>query len=146
MNASVETWLNYNVTFNADVVYSPWQSIDGYPFTGIQVVPEIRYYINSVFDGLYVGGFASLHSVKLPNWSSLKSDQYHKGSGYGFGASVGYQFFVTNKWNLDLYVGYGWAYLDHKTYDKRTKEQTRGWHGTAKWMPMKIGVALSYAL
>ena len=146
INGSVETWINDNMTFNVDAVFSPWSSIDSYPFVLGQLVPEVRYYTNSIFDGFYVGAFASLHTYKMAKWSSLKSEQYFKGSGYGMGLSAGYQFFITNRWNLDLYVGYGWAYGNHKKYDINTDEAVTGSKGTGTWIPMKIGVGISYSL
>lgn len=146
VNGSVETWLNDNMTLNVDAVFSPWKSINGYPFILGQLVPEVRYYTNSIFDGFYVGAFASLHTIKMPTFGSIENKEYYKGSGYGLGVSAGYQFFITNRWNLDLYIGYGWTHLNQKRYDRKTDEATTGYNGKGKWLPMKVGVAISYAL
>ena len=146
INASVETKLNDKLTFNTDAVFSPWESVGGYPFLIGMLMPEVRYYTRKANDGFYLGAFSTIHTYKMSKWDHIRKNEYQKGWGYGFGASVGYQLPVSDRWNLDLYAGYGWVHGEYKGYYIDSGEKYTDWNGSGEWIPLKLGVSFSYRI
>jgi hypothetical protein len=66
VNPQVEFALSPHSTFQTEVVYSPWRSIDGHPMHFGILQNEYRYYIKEHNSGLYLGANVAL---KLFNMS-----------------------------------------------------------------------------
>ena len=127
VNMSAETKLADKWTFNGDAVYSPWKSIEGNPMRFGQLIVEGRYYPKGAFNGLYVGG-------------------YQKGNGMSFGATLGYQIKINDRWAVDLFASYGWQHSRYKGYIKSTGEMYVGKNASAEWLPYKLGASFVYRL
>lgn len=145
-NLSVETAIGSNLTFNGDVVYSPWKSISGNHLQICQLIPEVRYYPKGAFEKFYVGGYASFHFFNMTKWNYINKDKYQKGRGYALGVVIGFQTPISDRWRLDLYAGGGWQHSQYRGYDGKTGEQYVGWNGSGEWLPYKLGVAFAYRL
>ncbi len=145
-NVSVETYLGPHFTFNGDVVMSFWESIHGRPYMGGQVIAEGRYYIKEAFRGFYAGAYFGFDRYRVSKWDHPATDIHH---GYGLapGLTLGYQFSIGGRWNMDCYVGGGWHAGRYYMTDKNTGEVTvEKWNKSGEWIPYKAGVAFSYRL
>lgn len=146
-NMSVETpVLGDKWTFNTDVVFSPWESVDGNVFKFVQVIPEIRYYPKGAFNGFYAGAYLGWHDFRITKWNYLNTGRYQKGTGYSVGAVIGYQVAISNRWSLDVYAGGGLQNSTYRGYDSGTGEMYASWNGSGEWMPYKVGISFAYIL
>lgn len=145
-NLSVETKLAERWTFNGEILYSPWKSITGNRFEFGQLIPEVRYYFDESFKGIYVGGYASFHLFNMTKWNYWNKGKYQKGWGYSFGATIGYNVQINKRWNLDVYMGAGWQNSQYRGYDSRTGEMYINWNGSGEWLPYRLGITFAYRL
>ena len=82
----------------------------------LRVHPEIRYWFCESFQGHFLGlhvpfiayNFADLKVLDLEN-------ERRQGWGTGVGVSYGYQWLLSEHWNLEATLGVGYLYLN---YDK----------------------------
>lgn len=147
VNMSAETKISNKWTLNGDLVYSPWESLDGNPMKFGQVLAEGRYYPKGAFNGFYVGGYAGYHKMfKFTKWNYINKDRYQKGDGISLGATLGYELKISDRWAIDMYAGYGWQHSEYKGYVKSTGEMYVDKNGSGEWLPYKLGVAFAYRL
>lgn len=147
VNMSAETKLADKWTLNGDLVYSPWESLDGNPMKFGQAIAEGRFYTKKAFEGFYVGAYGSYHRMfKFTKWNYINSDSYQKGNGMSFGATLGYQLKINTRWSLDVYVGYGWQHSDYEGYKKSTGKKYLDKNGSGEWLPYKLGASFAYRL
>ena len=147
VNMSAETKLADNWTLNGDLIYSPWESFGGNPMKFGQVIAEGRFYSKGSFDGFYVGAYASYHKMfKFTKWNYINRDKYQKGDSMSFGATLGYQLKISDRWGLDMYASYGWQHSTYKGFVKSSGEMYVDTNRSGKWLPYKLGVAFTYRL
>lgn len=144
-NMSVEARLSDRFTFNGDFVYSPWESIKGRSLTGLQVIPEVRFYPKESFRGFYVGGFVSYDSYKMSKWDHPKTEVQH-GIGMCLGLTLGWQIDIARRWGMDFYVGGGWHKGWYYGVNTLTGERYVDWNKSGEWLPYKAGVTFVYRL
>ncbi len=83
---------------------------------------EYRYWPAGKFNGHFFGAhiLGSQYNVsehKLPLLFGKESaDSRYEGMGAGVGLSYGYQFILGLRWNLELNIGVGYAYLKYDRY------------------------------
>lgn len=104
--------------------YNPWTLGSDKRIRHWFLRPEYRYWITEKYTRLYVGvhaigGKCEVGGFSLP-WlgdrlmrGSLTN--YYKGSFVGGGVSIGYQFYVSPHWNLELSAGLGVVRLNYRT-------------------------------
>ena len=167
LNAGIETQLSEKYTLQGDIFISPWKSFTGKYAQIYMMGFEGRYYFNQAFKHWYVGANISAATYKLQKWNYWKdgnfqleegspiynkSDLYQEGFTFMIGATVGYQFQLSENWNMDLYIG-GGSSQDfyegyHKTlgvrYDKPEGDNRRNRSG--EFIPYRGGVMISYKL
>lgn len=145
-NASIETKVSDRVTFNGDLVFSPWKSVNDSPFLFGQIIPEFRFYPKGAFNGFYAGAFGAFQQFKMTKWNYINTGLYQKGYGYAFGGTIGYEVPINDRWMVDIYAGAGWQNSHYKGFYTETKERYVGWNGSGEWIPYKLGAAFSYKL
>ena len=78
------------------------------------------------------------------------SDLYQNGYAIIIGATLGYQFQLSERWNMDLYLGAGSAQSFYKGYHKelgiRYDNDGRKWNKSGEFLPYRGGVMISYKL
>lgn len=147
LNMSAETKLADKWTLNGDLIYSPWESLEGNPMKFGQAIAEGRFYPKGAFDGFYVGAYASYHRlIKFTKWNYINGDKHQKGNGMSFGATLGYQLKLSDRWGLDMYASYGWQHSKYRGYVNSTGEMYVGTNRSGEWLPYKLGVAFTYRL
>lgn len=146
VNMSVETKISERWTINGDVVYSPWESINGNPMRFGQIIADGRYYPKGAFNGFYVGGYAGYHRLfKFTKWNYFNNGKYQKGNGLSLGGVVGYQVKVSDRWSIDVYAGFGWQDTNYQGYYSNG-EKYIGHNGSGEWIPYKLGASFAYRL
>lgn len=86
------------------------------------VQPELRYWICETFNGHFFGLHALVSEfnvggidIPLGRLADLKDFRY-EGYAYGAGLSWGYQWPIARRWNFEVNLGAGYAYLDYDKY------------------------------
>lgn len=165
LNAGVEYQLKEKITLQADVLISPWKSFAGKYLQIYMVGLEGRYYFKEAFEHWYVGANISgarFIMQKYNYWSAgptqytpdspiyNKADLYQDGFAFFAGATVGYQFKLADRWNMDLYLGAGTAQSFYKGYHKylgvRYDDDGRKWDRSGEWIPYRGGIMIGYKL
>lgn len=144
-NLSVETKLGKKVTFNGDVVFSFWESINSRPMRGFQLIAEGRFYIKEAFKGFYVGGYVAYDHYKVSKWGHPWYEVQH-GNGLALGITLGYQMEIARRWNMDFYAGGGWHHGWYYGEDRLNGGRYADWNRSGEWIPYKVGVAFAYKL
>ena len=165
LNAGVEYQLKDKVTLQADVFISPWKSFMGKYAQVYMIGFDGRYYFNEAFKHWYVGANISgarFIMQKYNYWSDglyqytpespfyKASDLYQNGYAIMIGGTVGYQFQLSDRWNMDLYFGAGSIQSFYRGYHKelgiRYDNDGRKWNKSGEFLPYRGGVMISYKL
>ena len=165
LNAGAEYQLNQKITLQGDVFVSPWKSFAGKPAQGYMVGFDGRYYFDEAFKHFYAGANISAARYILQKYNYWKSgpsqytpespvydkaDLYQDGYSVFLGAVVGYQFQLSENWNMDLYLGAGTAQSFYKGYHKelgiRYDNDGRKWNKSGEFIPYRGGLMISYRI
>ncbi|QOW11709.1 DUF3575 domain-containing protein [Kaistella flava (ex Peng et al. 2021)] len=165
VNAGIEYQLNEKVTLQADVFISPWKSFMGKYSQVYMVGFDARYYFDEAFKHFYVGANVSgarFIIQKYNYWGNgnyqytpespiyKTSDIYQDGFALMLGATVGYEFQISDRWNLDLYLGAGTIQSFYKGYHKelgvRYDDDGRLWNKSGEFLPYRGGIMIGYKL
>lgn len=165
LNAGLEYQLNRKMTLQGDIFISPWKSFAGKYAQVYMIGFDGRYYFQEAFTHWYVGANISVARFiiqKYTYWGEgieqytpespiyQASDLYQDGFSIFFGAVVGYQFKLSEKWNMDLYLGGGSSQGFYNGYHKelgiRYDDDGRKWNKSGEWIPYRGGLMISYKL
>jgi hypothetical protein len=164
INAGLEYQVGAKYTVQGDVFISPWKSFDGKYAQVYMLGFEPRYYFNEAFKHWYVGAniSAARYIMQKSNyWSNdpyqltvnspvyIESDLYQDGYSILFGATVGYQFKLSEKLNADVYLGAGSNQGFYKGYHKELGiryDETDKWNRSGEFIPYRGGIMISYQL
>ncbi|MGL5111948.1 MAG: DUF3575 domain-containing protein [Flavobacterium sp.] len=150
-NIGIETSIGKKLTFNFDVMTSFWKSFDGHhPMQFYTFTPEVRYHFKEKYNGWYFGGHAGPDVYKIQKWNYWNTNKYEDGFGYRLGATVGYNFKISDKILLDAFVGGGWHQGFYKGYyndgTPGRYDKAKNWNKSGEWLPYRGGLMLSYKL
>ncbi|MBP0611464.1 DUF3575 domain-containing protein [Chryseobacterium sp. cx-311] len=164
LNVGAEYQLNNKFTLQADALVSPWKSFSGHQAQLYMLGMDGRYYFDRAFRRWYVGlNISALRFIaQKPNyWGEgpyqltpnspiyNKSDLYQDGYAVLIGAVAGYQFQISEKWNIDLFVAGGNAQSLYRGYHENLGiryDELTGWNRSGEWIPYRGGVMISYKL
>ncbi len=166
VNAGLEYQLNQKFTMQGDILVSPWKSFAGHELQYYSLSLEGRYYFKEAFQGWYVGANIAASSFVLQKWNYwsdelypskneegvtfIKSNLYQKGYSVLFGATLGYQFKLSENWRMDVYGTVGSSQDFYKGYDrisgKRYDEKPDGYNRSGEILPYRGGIMISYRL
>ncbi len=144
----LETGLSKKWTFQIDAIASFWDSVDGAPLQFLIVTPEFRYYFKERFKGFYVGGHIAGTTFKLSKFFR-GNNGYEQGFGYTAGATIGIQKRLSDRFNIDIFLGGGTHQAFYKGYNKASGERVDGvvrYNKSGEWLPYRGGVMLAYKL
>lgn len=103
-----------------------------------------------MYDGFYLGPYVEAGNFNIGFWRGEERESYrYKGWGISAGLSLGYKFYLSKRFRLDLNLGLGYAHLQYDKYQLGGEwadyplelKDTRAWFG-----PTKFGVHLVYNL
>lgn len=164
VNLALEHQLSKKITVQGDVLISPWKSFDGHELQYYSISAEGRYYFNEAFRHWYVGANIAASSFVLQKWDYwpdepyynnygevfTSSNLYQKGYSIIFGVTLGYQFKISNRWNIDIYGSLGSSQDFYKGYDRTTGERydrkDNKFNRSGEILPYRGGVMISYQL
>lgn len=165
LNAGIEYQLNKKMTIQGDIFISPWKSFADKYAQVYMIGFDGRYYFNEAFKHWYVGAnFSTARFIiqKWDYWSDAPyqytptsptyktSDLYQNGFTFMLGATVGYQFKLSENWNMDLYATAGTVQSYYQGYHKilgvRYDDDGRTWDKSGEFIPYRGGIMISYKL
>lgn len=119
------------------------------------VQPELRFWTCEVFNGWFfgahlLGGQMNVGQTDIPfvrqNKDHVMKHNRYEGYFYGGGLSVGYQFYLTRRLNLELAVGAGYARIRYDKFPAECCGRKTG-EGWADYIgPTKAALSLVYFL
>ena len=144
----VETSIGKKLTFQGDVLGSYWESINGAPFKTLMVFSEVRYHFNENFNGIYLGGHVGGAIYELQKWGYINTGKYQKGESFFLGITLGYQFKISEKWMIDMFIGGGNQQAHYKgRYLSNDKPyEFSKYNKSGEWLPYRGGIMFSYKL
>ncbi len=87
---------------------------------------------------------------KIQKWNYWNTNKYEDGFGYRIGATIGYNFKITEKINLDAFVGGGWHQGFYKGYyndgTPGRYEKAEKYNKSGEWLPYRGGLMITYKL
>jgi hypothetical protein len=164
VNLAIEKKIATKYTLQGDVFLSPWKSFAGKYAQVYLTGLEGRYYFKNAFQGWYCGADVSLMYYKLQKWNYwndnyfqldvttkpyIKNNLYQEGYAMVFGVIGGYQWQLSDKWNMDIFAGIGSSQGFYKGYDKISGDRYDGdenWNKSGEIIPYKGGIMLSYKI
>jgi hypothetical protein len=164
VNLALEHQLSKKITVQGDVLISPWKSFAGHELQYYSVSAEGRYYFNEAFRHFYLGANIAASSFVLQKWNYwsdgpyyndfgevfVTSNLYQKGYSLIFGITGGYQFKVSDRWNIDVYAAIGSSQDFYKGYDRTTGERydkkDNKFNRSGEILPYRGGIMISYQL
>lgn len=150
-NIGIETSIGEKLTFSFDVMASFWKSFAGQnPMQFYTFTPEVRYHFKEKYNGWYFGGHIGPDIYKIQKWNYWNTNKYEDGFGYRIGATIGYNFKITEKINLDAFVGGGWHQGFYKGYyndgTPGRYEKAEKYNKSGEWLPYRGGLMITYKL
>lgn len=164
VNLALEHQLSKKITVQGDVLISPWKSFAGHELQYYSLSAEGRYYFNEAFRHFYAGANIAASAFTLQKWNYwpdepysndygeifTKSNLYQKGYSIIFGVTLGYQFKVSDRWNIDVYGTVGTSQDFYKGYDRTTGERydrkDDKFNRSGEILPYRGGLMISYKL
>ncbi len=148
-NIGLETKLSKKFTFQVDGTASLWKSINNAPFKLFILIPEVRYYPKESNKGFFVGTHIGGASYEFQKWNYINTDYYQKGYSVLYGITLGYQFEVSSKLNLEIFAGGGYNQGFYKGYLISTGERydvAKDYNKSGELIPYRGGLMLVYKL
>ena len=157
-NVGMEFTVSQQFTTNLDILWMPYmfkkheevlRALVGSADLRYYVKPRYHYTIN-MYDGFYLGPYVEAGNFNIGFWRGEERESYrYKGWGISAGLSLGYKFYLSKRFRLDLNLGLGYAHLQYDKYQLGGEwadyplelKDTRAWFG-----PTKFGVHLVYNL
>ncbi len=121
-NLGAEVAVSKHSTIGLTANYNPWTIGADNRIRHWFLRPEYRYWVTEKYTRLYfgvhaIGGKFEVGGFKLPFIGDRiltgLATHYYKGSFVGAGFSLGYQFYVSPHWNIELSAGAGLARLSY---------------------------------
>ena len=157
-NVGMEFTVSQQFTTNLDILWMPYmfkkheevlRALVGSADLRYYVKPRY-YYTNNMYDGFYLGPYVEAGNFNIGFWRGEERESYrYKGWGISAGLSLGYKFYLSKRFRLDLNLGLGYAHLQYDKYQLGGEwadyplelKDPRAWFG-----PTKFGVHLVYNL
>ncbi|GHU69064.1 hypothetical protein FACS189413_07270 [Bacteroidia bacterium] len=121
MNLGVELTLDKNLTFKLPVTWNPWKLDINEQYRFLLVQPELRWWLCEAFSGHFFGIHTHYAYFNIGGVFSEDLKKYRRqGWLTGLGLSYGYQFYLAPRWNLELNIGAGYAFINADKYKCET--------------------------
>lgn len=149
INGAAEARISKKFTLQPEFFISPWKSFFGNRLQIYNFNLEGRYYFKESFKHFYVGGNLGIAFFDLQKWNYLGTNAYQRGYTILMGVTVGYQYQIGERFNMDLYIGGANSqgfYHGYRIESGERYENSSPWNRSGEMIPYKIGVMLSYKL
>ena len=131
-NASVEARLSPRFSLDLGAAGNLWKFSEPRELRYWATQPEARFWFCETFNGLFLGLHGHYGQLNVGGWDiplgRLKAfkDSRYEGEFFGAGLSVGYQWILSPRWNLEASLGGGWARTIYREYNCATCGALRG--------------------
>ncbi|KQS93192.1 DUF3575 domain-containing protein [Chryseobacterium sp. Leaf394] len=168
LNVAVEKPVSDHFALQGEVFVSPWKSITGRHLQIYLGTAEARYYFGGGHTKWFVGGYFSGGVFDLQKWNYWNKKQivnengdymfnadgtpritslYQRGFALVFGIDAGYKFKISERLNLEAFVGIGSIQGFYHGYfaDTGTRYETaENWNKSGEIIPTRGGIMFSY--
>ncbi|MDR2955032.1 MAG: DUF3575 domain-containing protein [Prevotella sp.] len=137
-NLGMEIGLSKKFTLDISGNYNPWEFSDNKKMKHWGVQPELRYWFCERFNGHFIGLHGHYAEFNVGGIKMLDlEDKRYQGNLYGGGISYGYQWILSNRWNLEASIGAGYAHINYDEYKcekcgSKIKEDSKNYWGPTK--------------
>jgi hypothetical protein len=148
-NFGIETKLSKKTSFQVDFTASFWKSVNNAPQEFGIIIPEFRYHTKEFGKGFFIGGHLGGSIFKVQKWNYANQDYYQKGYGILVGATIGYQFIVSEKFGLEVFLGGGSQqgfYKGYKISDNTRVDVAEKYNKSGEVFAYRAGLMLVYKL
>jgi hypothetical protein len=148
-NFGIETKLSNKTSFQVDFTASFWKSVNNAPQEFGIIIPEFRYHTKEFGNGFFVGAHLGGSIFKVQKWNYANQDYYQKGFGILIGATIGYQFQVSDIFGLEVFIGGGSQqgfYKGYKISDNSRVDLANKYNKSGEVFPYRGGLMLVYKL
>ena len=148
-NFAIEFQHKEKTSFQIETTASFWESIKGSPVQFMLLFGEYRYYTKTYGDGFFAGVNVGGSSFNVRKWNYVDTDLIQRGFGLMAGLTVGYQYVINDKFNIEVSLGGGYHEGFYKGYNTETGERydpATNWNKSSESLPYKGGVMLVYKL
>jgi hypothetical protein len=148
-NFGIETKLSEKTSFQIDFTASFWKSVNNAPQEFGIIIPEFRYHTKEFGKGFFIGAHLGGSVFKVQKWNYANQDYYQKGFGILIGATIGYQFIISDKFGLEVFLGGGSQqgfYKGYKISDNSRVDVARKYNKSGEIIPYRGGLMLVYKL
>ncbi|MDO5036584.1 MAG: DUF3575 domain-containing protein [Porphyromonas sp.] len=125
-NAALEMRLGDKWTLDLGGAMNLWKFEEPKELRYWGVQPEFRYWFCETFNGAFLGLHGHGGQYNIGAWDiplgrlTAFKDHRYEGNFYGAGLSLGYQWVLSPRWNLETSLGGGWARTDYRKYECAT--------------------------
>lgn len=139
-NLGLEFALGNRFTLECTAGASPIRLRDTWYFKHLHLQPELKYWFGTLMAGHYVGATAFFSTFDL-----CMGKRAAFGDAYAFGATYGYQWILSRRWNIELAAGVG--AIRHRTV-RYVPGTGHGEPDQSGWSiaPVKLGISFVYIL
>lgn len=125
MNLALEVGFAKRMSFDLNASYNPFTFSGDRRFQHILVQPELRIYTVESLNGLFFGVHGvwapkyRVNGFAYPFYPEMKDADYEGGKHgiYGVGMTIGYQWPIHKRWNIEFALGGGYLWIDYKEFD-----------------------------
>lgn len=128
LNAGLEIGIAEKQTAHVFATLNPWTFSGSKRVRIWNVEPEYRWWTCQRFGGSFFGvhalaGEYNVKNVDLPfgTLAKTKRGRHYEGWYVGAGVTYGYQWLLSQHWNLEASIGVGYAYSPYKLYGRCAK-------------------------
>ncbi len=121
-NAAFEFATGKKTTLELGGGFNFWDFNDNKKSKHWLVQPELRYWTCEPFNGHFFGLHAHYAQYNVGGWNvplgrlDIFKDHRYEGWLYGAGVSWGHQWILSNRWNLEMSLGGGYARIHYRKY------------------------------
>lgn len=153
-NIGAEVALSKHSTLGFSANYNPWTIGSDNKIQHWFIRPEYRYWLTEKFTRLYfgvhaIGGKFEVGGFRIPVIGDKiltgLQNNYYVGKFAGAGISIGYQFYVSPHWNLELSAGAGLGLVSYHTEPVKGPKPA-SYVNTKRFLPIptEVGVTFVY--
>jgi hypothetical protein len=151
LNAGLEYQISPKYTIQGDFLLSPWKSFADNHAQIFMINIDGRYYFSEAFKKWYLGLNTGTAVFDITKWNYSGTYKFQRGFNIMFGATIGYQLQIKEKWNLDFYLSGGSVQSFYHGYENIPEGRVRyddaeKWNKSGEFLPYRGGIMLSYKL
>ena len=149
-NAGLEFGMGRHFSFDLPVTFSPYNIKENLKIRTLTFQPAFRWWFLSVHEGLFLEayGHAGWYNVALCGKTRFQNSDSWADPFYGGGLGIGYSWPVghSGRWNFEVNVGGGYAYLPSNHYYNLENGALFGSSVRNYWGLTRAGFSISYSL